>query len=112
MVKAATLQKVLDYLHYHVDKPAEEIEKPLKSSNMADVVAQWDADYIDVEQEMLFDLILVRTHARVLADTWPDALPCLSLCAGGELHGHQAAAGPVVRQGGVHAQGQDARTDP
>lgn len=31
---------------------------------------------------------------------------------GSQLHGHQAAAGPDVRQGRVHDQGQDTRPDP
>ncbi len=47
-------------MKYHVDNPSKAIEKPLKSSNMAEVVSQWDADFVDVEQEMLFEMILVR----------------------------------------------------
>ena len=47
-------------MRYHCDNPAEPIEKPLKSANMTDVVSQWDAEFVDVEQEMLFELILVR----------------------------------------------------
>ena len=60
-VKSAILTKVVIYMKYHVDNPAKEIEKPLKSANMNEVVSQWDADYVDVDQEMLFELILVGT---------------------------------------------------
>ena len=42
-VKASVLKKVVEYMRYHVDNPAREIEKPLKSANMAEVVSQWDA---------------------------------------------------------------------
>ena len=42
-VKASVLRKVVEYMKYHVDNPAREIEKPLKSANMAEVVSQWDA---------------------------------------------------------------------
>jgi S-phase kinase-associated protein 1 len=72
-VKSAVLKKVIEYLRYHVDNPPKEIEKPLKSQNMAEVcwflnhgnktrsqvVSQWDADFVNVEQEVLFELILV-----------------------------------------------------
>ena len=42
-VKASVLKKVVEYMRYHVDNPAREIEKPLKSANMVEVVSQWDA---------------------------------------------------------------------
>ena len=44
-VKASVLRKVVEYMKYHVDNPAREIEKPLKSANMAEVVSQWDAGH-------------------------------------------------------------------
>jgi S-phase kinase-associated protein 1 len=49
-VKSSVLKKVVEYMKYHVDNPAREIEKPLKSANMAEVVSQWDADFVDVDQ--------------------------------------------------------------
>jgi S-phase kinase-associated protein 1 len=58
-VKGAVLSKVVTYLKYHVADQAKEIEKPLKSANMNEVVSQWDADFVDVDQELLFELILV-----------------------------------------------------
>jgi len=60
-VKSKVLEKVIEYMKHHVNNPADEIEKPLKSASMTEVVSQWDADFIDVEQEMLFELILVCT---------------------------------------------------
>jgi len=64
-VKSAVLQKVIQYLTYHVSNPSKEIEKPLKSANMAEVVSQWDADFVDVEQEMLFELILAANYMDI-----------------------------------------------
>ena len=65
-VKTSVLNKVVKYLVYHAENPAKEIEKPLKSANMAEVVSQWDADFVDVEQEVLFELILVATFTNAL----------------------------------------------
>mmetsp|Transcript_21973 Transcript_21973/g.47306 ORF Transcript_21973/g.47306 Transcript_21973/m.47306 type:complete len:183 (-) Transcript_21973:227-775(-) len=64
-VKTAIMKKVISYMTYHVDNPPEEIEKPLKSANMADVVSQWDADFVDVSQEMLFELILAANYMDI-----------------------------------------------
>jgi len=64
-VKSSVLKKVVQYMTYHVDNPPKEIEKPLKSQNMAEVVTQWDADFVDVEQETLFELILAANYMDI-----------------------------------------------
>jgi len=64
-VKAAVLLKVTQYMKYHVDNPAKEIEKPLKSANMTEVVSTWDADFVDVDQELLFELILAANYMDI-----------------------------------------------
>jgi S-phase kinase-associated protein 1 len=63
-VKGVVLEKIIDYMTYHAQSPAKDIEKPLKSADMREVAGDWDANFVDVEQEMLFELILVRTSAR------------------------------------------------
>jgi len=64
-VKSSVLKKVVEYMRYHSDNPAKEIEKPLKSANMAEVVSQWDADFVDVDQELLFELILAANYMDI-----------------------------------------------
>eukprot|EP00933_Yihiella_yeosuensis_P055125 TRINITY_DN53802_c0_g1_i1.p1 TRINITY_DN53802_c0_g1~~TRINITY_DN53802_c0_g1_i1.p1 ORF type:complete len:179 (+),score=26.99 TRINITY_DN53802_c0_g1_i1:22-537(+) len=64
-VKGSILHKVVLYMKYHADNPAKEIEKPLKSPIMSEVVEQWDADFIDVEQEQLFDLVLAASYLHI-----------------------------------------------
>jgi len=64
-VKTAVLKKVVEYMRYHAENPPKEIEKPLKSPNMAEVVSQWDADFVDVDQELLFELILAANYMDI-----------------------------------------------
>jgi hypothetical protein len=59
-VKGKVLSKVIEYMRYHNGNPAKEIDRPLKSANMREVVTDWDADFVEVDDEVLFDLILVR----------------------------------------------------
>jgi S-phase kinase-associated protein 1 len=64
-VKANVLQKVIEFCEHHSVEPMTEIEKPLKSQNMADVVQQWYADYVNVEQGLLFELILAANYMDI-----------------------------------------------
>lgn len=73
-VSSAVLKKMLEFMGYHVDKPCAEIEKPIKSTNMEEVVCKWDADFINLDNEELFALIL--------ASNWMDVKSLLDLgCA-------------------------------
>ena len=42
-----------------------EIEKPLKSANMVDVVQKWYAEFIDLDQTLLFELILAANYMDI-----------------------------------------------
>merc|ERR1712222_9821 len=65
-VKTATLSKVVDYCKYHKDNPPEEIQKPLKSTNLIECgVSEWDSEYVNIEQEVLFELILAANYLDI-----------------------------------------------
>merc|ERR1719238_1463404 len=65
-VKTAILSKVLDYCRYHKDDAMAEIQKPLKSANLIECgVSEWDNEYVNVEQEVLFELILAANYLDI-----------------------------------------------
>jgi len=64
-VAAPVLEKVLAFCRHHVAAPMLEIEKPLRSENMHEVVEAWYADFVDMEQEALFDLILAANYLDI-----------------------------------------------
>lgn len=64
-VKAAVLQKVIEFCTHYRSEPMNEIEKPLKSSVMAEVVQRWYAEFVNVEQVLLFELILAANYMDI-----------------------------------------------
>merc|ERR1719276_419592 len=64
-VKAAVLRKVIEFCHHHRSEPMVEIEKPLKSAQMAEVVQKWYAEFVNVEQVLLFELILAANYMDI-----------------------------------------------
>jgi S-phase kinase-associated protein 1 len=64
-VKTFILSKVIEFLSHYKGEPMTEIEKPLKSSNMNEVVQEWYADFVNVEQEILFELILAANFMDI-----------------------------------------------
>ena len=60
----------------------KEIEKPLKSSNMVENVDIWDAEFIDVDDMVLFQIIMISNFLMIqpLLDlSYPQTLGGISL---------------------------------
>jgi len=65
-VKINVLRKVLEYCEKYKNENPPEIEKPLKSTNLAEVVPEFDAKYIDIENlEEIFDIILAANYLDI-----------------------------------------------
>lgn len=64
-VKAAILGKVIEFCKHYRTEPMAEIEKPLKSADMAEVVSEWYVDFVNVEHEVLFELILAANYMDI-----------------------------------------------
>lgn len=64
-VKATVLKKVIEFCTHYSSEPMDEIEKPLKSSVMSQVVQKWYAEYVNVDQALLFELILAANYMDI-----------------------------------------------
>ena len=67
-IKAKVLSKVIDFLTRHVDTKLPEIERPLKSANLAELTPAldpWDIEFVGCDKEMLFELILAANFMDI-----------------------------------------------
>ena len=48
-VKSSVLVKVIEFCRQYTQEPMTEIEPPLKSANLADVVQEWYVKFVDVD---------------------------------------------------------------
>lgn len=64
-VKGSVLKHVVKYMRHHFENPPKEIEKPLKSQKMSEVVSAWDAEFVEVDQDLLFELILAANYMDI-----------------------------------------------
>jgi S-phase kinase-associated protein 1 len=59
------LLRVCEYMNHLKSCCPTEIEKPLQSSMMETMVSKWEADFIEVDQQVLFDLILAANYMDI-----------------------------------------------
>jgi len=64
-VKKAILDKVIEYCMHLRNNSPPDIEKPLRSSNISDVTSEWYANFINLDQDMLFEMILAANYLDV-----------------------------------------------
>ncbi len=65
-VKMYILKKVMEYCEKHRNDEPPEIEKPLRHSNLAELVDPFDAKFIEIENlEEIFDIILAADYLNI-----------------------------------------------
>eukprot|EP00568_Trieres_chinensis_P018747 CAMPEP_0183327090 /NCGR_PEP_ID=MMETSP0160_2-20130417/83579_1 /TAXON_ID=2839 ORGANISM="Odontella Sinensis, Strain Grunow 1884" /NCGR_SAMPLE_ID=MMETSP0160_2 /ASSEMBLY_ACC=CAM_ASM_000250 /LENGTH=259 /DNA_ID=CAMNT_0025495203 /DNA_START=67 /DNA_END=847 /DNA_ORIENTATION=+ len=77
-VEASVLAKVVDFCVHYQGDPMSEIPKPLKSAAISDAVQEWYAEFVNVEQEELFELISAANYMDIkpLLDLGCAAVAC------------------------------------
>ena len=71
-LNADTMRQVIRFCEYHAEDPMAEIQQPIRAVTMDKLVSAWDAEFINIEQQLVFDLIL--------ASNYLDIDPLLQLC--------------------------------
>ena len=64
-VKSNILKKIKEYLEHYENTEPKEIERPLPSQNFKECVGEWDFNYIDVELDLIFELILGANYMDI-----------------------------------------------
>jgi len=59
------VRKIIEYMNYHSKVPPRSIEKPLASPNLKDLVDEWDAKFADVDQDMMFRILLAANYMHI-----------------------------------------------
>lgn len=64
-VKSHILQKIILYLEYYKENEPREIERPLPSNNYSECVDAWDYQFIDLELDLIFEIILASNYMDI-----------------------------------------------
>ena len=77
-IKRSTLVKVIEFCEYHKENPLEDIEKPLRTNDLSQILSPWYFDFQNIKIEELFEL----TNAANYLDIKPLLeLTCASVAA-------------------------------
>ncbi len=61
-LEPAVCDRVVEFLEHHVGNPLREIKKPIRTNVLAEMVDEWDARYMDVDNELLVSLIKAANY--------------------------------------------------
>ena len=64
-VKSNILKKIKEYLEHYADSEPKEIERPLASQNYQECVDAWDFEFINVDLDLVFEIILAANYMDI-----------------------------------------------
>ena len=56
----------MEFCTKHASDPMRTIPRPVNTDNMVELVGEWDANYINVDNDMLFDLCLAANYMNIV----------------------------------------------
>jgi len=72
-VNSNVMKKIVEFMKYHEHVEMPEIQKPIQHTNMKYLTTEWDVDFINVDNDLLFQLLSVANYL--------DIKPLLNLCS-------------------------------
>ena len=64
-VNGDILKKIVEYLEHYKNEEPKEIERPLPSLKFEECVDKWDFDYIDINLDTVFEIILASNYLNI-----------------------------------------------
>ena len=64
-VNGDILKKIVEYLEHYKNEEPKEIERPLPSLKFGECVDKWDFDYIDINLDTVFEIILASNYLNI-----------------------------------------------
>mmetsp|Transcript_1810 Transcript_1810/g.2415 ORF Transcript_1810/g.2415 Transcript_1810/m.2415 type:complete len:172 (+) Transcript_1810:120-635(+) len=64
-VKTAVLTKIVEYCQHYKADPMNNITTPLPSTKIEEIVQKWYADFVKVENVMLFELVTASNYMNI-----------------------------------------------
>ena len=64
-VKSNILKKIKEYLDHYENEEPKEIERPLASNNFKECVNEWDYNFIDMDLQLIFEIILGANYMDI-----------------------------------------------
>jgi S-phase kinase-associated protein 1 len=64
-VDSTMLEKIIQFLEHHENDPFLEPEKPLKSNILKEVVTEWDANFITVDNETFYAIVKAADYLNI-----------------------------------------------
>ena len=64
-IKGDILKKVVEYLEHYENEEPKEIERPLPSLNFQECVDEWDYNFIDINLDTIFEIILASNYLDI-----------------------------------------------
>lgn len=112
-VNEAVLKKVIEWCQHHKSDPVTVNDDDGDSRKKTTDIEEWDQKFMQVDQEMLFEIILVSHHPTHSSSS---ASPFLSLTwlrffLGRQLSRHQSSPRCRLQDSRKHDQGQVSRRD-
>ena len=64
-VKSNILKKIKEYLEHYENSEPKEIDRPLPSQNFKECVEDWEYNFINIDLELIFELILGANYMDI-----------------------------------------------